>query len=73
VRFDSLVVSAAYEGFDDLFAPIETGLAPAGAFYTSLDDAGRAALREAFRRQLGVGDGPFELSARAWAVAGAVA
>jgi hypothetical protein len=28
---------------------------------------------DALRRGLGVGDGPFQLSARAWAVAGTVA
>jgi hypothetical protein len=65
-------VSAPYESFDDLWAPLPTGIAPSGAFAGSLDEAGRAALREAYRRRLGVGDGPFELSARAWAVAGRV-
>lgn len=31
-----------------------------------------AALKDAYRRRLGVGNGPFELTARAWAVAGTV-
>ncbi|MEA2418198.1 MAG: hypothetical protein QOE60_404 [Thermoleophilaceae bacterium] len=70
VRFGALVVSAAYDGFEDLWAPLPTGIAPSGAFCKSLDDEGRAALREAYRRRLGVGDGPFELSARAWVVVG---
>ena len=33
------------------------------------DDDRRAVLRKARRRHLGIGDGPFELTARAWAVA----
>lgn len=72
VRFGQLVVAAAYQDFDDLWAPLPTGMAPSGAFCASLDEAGRAALRDAFRRRLGVGDGPFELTARAWAVTGTV-
>ncbi|MGZ4354083.1 MAG: hypothetical protein ACXVZ4_11090 [Gaiellaceae bacterium] len=72
VRFAPLTVRAAYDGFEDLWAPLPTGIAPAGAFCASLDDGGRAALHDAFRRRLGVGEEPFELTARAWAVAGSV-
>jgi SAM-dependent methyltransferase len=71
-RFDALVVRAEYADFEDLWWPLPTGVGPAGAFTKSLDEEGRAQLREALRRRLGVGDGPFELSARAWAVAGRV-
>jgi SAM-dependent methyltransferase len=70
VRSAPLVVSAGYAGFDDLWAPLPTGVAPSGAFCASLDEDGRAALHDAYRRRLGVGAGPFELTARAWAVAG---
>jgi SAM-dependent methyltransferase len=70
VRAGALTVSAAYSGFEDLWAPLPTGIAPSGAFCASLDDARRAKLHDAYRRRLGVGDGPFELTARAWAVAG---
>jgi SAM-dependent methyltransferase len=73
VRFGALHVSASYESFDDLWAPLESGVAPPGAFYKSLDDEGRGALYDVFRRRLGVGEGPFELTARAWAAAGTVA
>ena len=52
--------------------PFPTGVAPSGAFCKSLDDDRRAALNRAYRRRLRTGDGPFELSARAWAVAGIV-
>jgi SAM-dependent methyltransferase len=70
VRFDSLVVRASYADFEDLWSPLPTGVAPSGAFAKSLDDERRGALHDAYRRRLGVGDGPFELTARAWAVAG---
>ena len=72
VRFGELTVSARYDDFDDLWSPFPTGLAPSGAFCKSLDATAQAALRDAYRRRLGVGDGPFELTARAWAVAGTV-
>jgi SAM-dependent methyltransferase len=72
VRFAPLVVRASYAGFEDLWSPFPTGLAPSGAFCASLDDERRAALHDAFKRRLGVGDGRFELTARAWAVAGVV-
>jgi ubiquinone/menaquinone biosynthesis C-methylase UbiE len=70
VRFGSLVVRVAYDDFEDLWSPFPTGIGPAGAFAKSLDEERRGELREALRRRLGVGDEPFELSARAWAVAG---
>jgi SAM-dependent methyltransferase len=70
VRSGPLVVSAAYSDFEDLWSPLPTGIAPSGAFCASLDEERRAALHGAYRDRLGAGDGPFELSARAWAVAG---
>ena len=70
VRFGSLVAHAKYADFQDLWSPLLTGVGPAGAFCKSLEEDDRAALRDAFRRRLGVADGPFELSARAWSVVG---
>lgn len=70
VRFGSLVASAKYADFDDLWSPFPTGVGPAGAFCKSLEEDDRAALRDAFRRRLAVDDGPFELTARAWCAAG---
>ena len=72
VRFGSLVASARYSDFEDLWSPLPTGVGPAGAFCKSLDEGDRNALRDAFRGRLRVGHGPFELTARAWAVAGTV-
>lgn len=72
VEVQPLTVRAAYEGFDDLWSPLESGVGPAGAYVLSLEPAGRAALHEELRRRLGVGDSPFELTARAWAARGRV-
>ena len=72
VRSGTLVARAAYEGFEDLWSPLLTGVAPSGAFVKSLDEDRRAALHDAFRRRLGVGEEPFELTARAWVAAGVV-
>lgn len=73
VRFGPLVVSARYESFEDLWWPLPRGIGPAGAFTAALDDEAQAALHDALRERLDVGDEPFELTARAWAVAGRVA
>jgi SAM-dependent methyltransferase len=72
VRSAALVVQADYADFEDLWSPLPTGIAPSGAFCKSLDEDRRDELRSAYRHRLGVGDGPFTLSARAWAVAGIV-
>jgi SAM-dependent methyltransferase len=72
VRAGSLEARAAYTGFDHLWEPLPTGIAPSGAFCKSLGPERQVELREAYRRRLAVGDGPFELSARAWAAAGVV-
>jgi ubiquinone/menaquinone biosynthesis C-methylase UbiE len=73
VRAGELVVTAGYESFDDLWSPLSSGIGPAGAFWKTLDEPARAALYDDLRARLGVGDAPFELTARAWAAAGTVA
>ena len=72
VRFGPLVARASYSGFEDLWAPLTAGVAPSGAFCKSLDAERRAVLHDTYRERLGVGDEPFELTARAWAVVGSV-
>jgi SAM-dependent methyltransferase len=72
VDVSSAVATADYDGFDDLWAPFERGVGPAGAYAISLEDDNRAALKDEFRRRLGVGDDPFQLTARAWIVTGRV-
>src|SRR5258707_170637 len=49
---------------------IAAGASASGAFYGSLDDAGKATLRDAVRGSLP--EGPFTLSARAWLALGTV-
>jgi ubiquinone/menaquinone biosynthesis C-methylase UbiE len=73
VRSAGLRVRAGYRDFDDLWAPFPAGVGPSGAFCATLGEDERDALRTALRGRLGVGDEPFDLTARAWAVAGAVA
>lgn len=65
-----LDVDAAYGGFDDLWRSLEQGSGPSTAYASSLPADHRARLRDELRRRLGVGDEPFRLSARAWAVVG---
>jgi SAM-dependent methyltransferase len=72
VRSGALTARAAYESFEDLWWPLPTGVGPAGAYTKSLDEERRATLHDAFRRRLGVGDEPFELTARAWTAVGTV-
>jgi SAM-dependent methyltransferase len=69
----SAVVSAAYESFEDLWRPLETGVGPAGAYAASLAPEPRAGLKAELRRRLGVSEHPFRLTARAWIVTGRVA
>jgi ubiquinone/menaquinone biosynthesis C-methylase UbiE len=70
VRFGPLIVRATYADFEDLWSPFPQGVAPSGAFCQALSERDRAALHDAYRRHLGVGNQPFELTARAWSVTG---
>jgi SAM-dependent methyltransferase len=70
VEGGELWASAAYEGFDDLWAPFPSGIGPAGAFCAALEPERQEALRTAFARRLGDPSGPFELRARAWYAVG---
>jgi SAM-dependent methyltransferase len=72
VHFSSLIVSANYVDFEDLWSPFPTGVGPAGAFCKSLSAEDQLALRTALRRRLKASNDPFALTARAWAVAGTV-
>jgi ubiquinone/menaquinone biosynthesis C-methylase UbiE len=67
-----VVVAAYYDGFEDLWQPLELGVGPSGAYAASLAPDRRAALKEEFRQRLAVGDDPFRLTARAWIVTGRV-
>jgi hypothetical protein len=67
-----VVVAAGYDDFEDLWQPLELGVAPSGAYATSLPPERRAALKAELRRRLDVGHGPFRLTARAWLATGHV-
>lgn len=70
INAGELNVSVGYDDFDDLWAPLPSGLGPAGAFCAALDPERQEALRIACARRLGDPDGPFTLSARAWYAVG---
>jgi SAM-dependent methyltransferase len=66
VRQEVLLGRATYTDFNDWFSPFPLGVGPVGAYYLSLDDNSRTALREATRTALGEPEGPFTVEARAW-------
>lgn len=72
VRVKPLMTEAAYDDFDDLWAPFPTGVGPAGRYAASLGAEAKEALREEFFRRLGEPQGPFTLTARAWCAVGRV-
>jgi SAM-dependent methyltransferase len=73
VALGALSASARYDDFADALWSFTASASPSGAFYRSLGQAPRAALQEQFRARLGSPEGPFELTARAWAVGGRAA
>jgi SAM-dependent methyltransferase len=66
------VVAAGYDGFDDLWQPLEAGVAPSGAYAVALAPEQREALKQELRRRLDVGQDGFRLTARAWIATGRV-
>ena len=68
VEETSLSSSVEHPTFEEWWQPFTLGVGPAGAHAASLGGDGVAELREACRRRLG--DGPFVVSARAWAARG---
>jgi hypothetical protein len=65
-----IVVDTEYADFADLWDSLLLGVGPAGAYCLSLDPSSRQALRDELFGRLGSPDGPFTLTARAWAVRG---
>jgi ubiquinone/menaquinone biosynthesis C-methylase UbiE len=72
VEVSPIVAEAAYDDFDDLWAPFPTGVGPAGAYAAALGADAQTALRDEFWHRLGRPEGPFTLSARAWCTVGRV-
>jgi ubiquinone/menaquinone biosynthesis C-methylase UbiE len=59
-----------YDGFDDCFAPFAEGVGPAGAYFQSLPEERRRALRDAMFEALGRPQGGFSLPAHVLVVTG---
>jgi SAM-dependent methyltransferase len=72
IRATTLHARATYTDFEDWFSPFPLGVGPVGAYYLTLDDGRRNALREATRAALGEPEGPFTLEAQAWCATGVV-
>lgn len=71
VRTRAIDVPTIFRDFDDYWVPFLSGQAPAPAYCMSLDEQGRAELRELLRVRLPVeADGTIRLTARAWSVTG---
>lgn len=69
VESAELDVTAGYRDFDEFWQVMDRGVGPAGQWLASLDAQARERAREELFRQLGSPEGPFELAARAFAVA----
>jgi SAM-dependent methyltransferase len=67
-------IPTPFADFDDYWGPFLGGQGPAPAYAMQLDEGARARLRERIRERIpAAADGSIALSARAWAVRGAVA
>jgi SAM-dependent methyltransferase len=62
---DSITVDLVHPTFDEWWEPYTFGVGPAGDYVHRLDDDGRVRLEAVARDRLG--DGPFTVSASAWA------
>ena len=72
VEVAPLEVTVRYDGYDELWSTFLLGVGPSGGYAASREPEAQQALRHEYQRRLGVPDGPFALSARAWAVRGRV-
>ena len=64
----ALEVSLDHPSFDEWWEPFTRGVGPAGKHLASLDPGQRETVRDACRARLG--DGPFTITAQAWAARG---
>ena len=72
VRETALEIQTDFTSFDDYWLPFAKGVGPQGVYVVGLTTERRAALRAALRTRLLADqpDGPFSLTAKAWAVRG---
>lgn len=68
VHEDSIAVDVVHPTFEEWWEPYTFGVGPAGDYVQRLDDDGRARLAAVARERLG--DGPFTVTATAWAARG---
>lgn len=67
VRTELLETDASYTGFDEFWSALCGGAGPAGAWLATLEGEQRDEARSEVHRQVGEPDGPFSLTAKAWA------
>lgn len=67
---DSIEVPTSFDDFEAFWQPFTLGAGPAPGYLSILDEDGQSALKERLSHELGAGDGPVELPARAWAIRG---
>jgi hypothetical protein len=73
VEVTAIDITMLFVGFDDYWRPFLGGQGPAPAYAMALDQTARALLRDRIRERIPVqADGSISLTARAWAVRGAV-
>jgi SAM-dependent methyltransferase len=70
ITTEPIVVDSRYADFADLWDSVLLGVGPAGAYSLSLDPSRRDRLRDEVFSRLDSPDGPFTLTARAWAIRG---
>nr|WP_218851922.1 class I SAM-dependent methyltransferase [Nocardioides panaciterrulae] len=70
VEQSELTVSVPYDSFEDWWTPFTAGVGPAGEWLAGLEPDRREQLRRACAERLP--QGPFEVTATAWAVTGRV-
>lgn len=70
VAEDAITIDVLHPSFEEWWEPYTFGVGPAGDYVQRLDDAGRGRLETVARERLG--DGPFTVTATAWAARGTV-
>jgi hypothetical protein len=70
IESQAVSVDVLHPTFDEWWEPFTLGVGPAGDYVARLDATGRAELAAAARAALG--DGPFTITATAWAARGSV-
>lgn len=70
VETGDIVAAADYQSFDELWAPLEQGISPAGVYLTSLQTSARDALRNELFQRLGSPEARFQILAGAFWVRG---